>query len=62
MAYKHIRDNEARDAIHKMVARGLNWSAIAWHLNNTRPTPQPPYGHKEWTPLLVRNVYDCARA
>lgn len=58
-SYQHIKDHPAYNDIAKMLAAGLNQTSIAWHLNNARPFLAPPYGHKEWTPLLVNNVYNC---
>jgi hypothetical protein len=57
--YEHIRDNKAYGTIRELLAKGINQTSIAWHLNNRRPLVPPPYGAKEWTALLVNNVLNC---
>lgn len=57
--YQHIRDHPAYPLIKEMLEKGLNQSSIAWHLNNRKPYIEPPYQAKEWTALLVSNVYNC---
>ncbi len=58
MAYQHIQHHPAYEAIAKLLARGLNATAIAWHLNNGHPRYEPPYRAKEWNAALVNGVYN----
>ncbi len=58
-----ISIHPAGKEIAALLSRGLNFSDIAWRLNNDRLyAGTAPYAKDgQWTALLVNNVYSCRK-